>query len=698
MRFGNTSLILFIIILAVSCSLFGKWRMIPVERAERVILDWHFSQAKVPEQSDDIVLVLGGEKSFSSLGAWPWQRKTHAHLLGRLGLSKTVIFDILMPEKKDPLQDGVLTQVVNAMGNVVVAGHVSSDGNQDTLILPFPELYDAAAEFGVVNINKDVDGLLRSLVPFRRVDQTYIASLPLSAAALLTGDTPRLIGKHHSTLLMGNRIIPISEDGNIWVQFSDKGIVQYEYIDVLNGRIPPDRFKEKIVIVGIAASGASDFYSIPSFPGSKVISGAEYNARALKTLLWGDVPKRIPPWAAAFICFLASLTGAFFIRFRPLIAYTGLILVLAVLSIATHICFLSASIWIDLAMPLISVVVSFSATQGVRYALIHKDWELQSQSIESIHTTDVQNIDKYENYADYLKTMWETFEFSHRVHVAQADIGEKDLDARFIPTGNQLKISRPGPNGMKAGMAIPVSGVFGNREFVLLGWDDYIEKKILKTLSAVILSNAWFFYSYKEAEKRKGVLLNAIHSIFLALDFRDPITGGHSTRVATLALDLLHYMGKNQLIDDYQEGLTEDIYLGALVHDVGKIGIPDTILLKEGKLTDEEFDTIRKHPVIGRDIMNTAGLPQASINVMLQHHERFDGSGYPHGLKGTDISLGGRIVAVADVYDALTSDRPYRKGWASEKTCDFIHSKRGTDFDPHIVDAFMKLKNHMTMD
>ncbi len=689
-------LIISVFILALTCSFFGKTRIIHVERAERMIFDLHYSQKESSENTGEIVLVLGGEASFSQLGAWPWPRKTHATLLGRLGLSRTVMFDILMPERTDPAQDRLLAKVIETMGNVVVAGHVLMTDDGDELILPYPELYHAAAEFGVTNINKDIDGLLRSLVPFRAAGGKYVASLPLANAAFLSGDTPKLIGKRQSSLVVGDRLIPISDNGNIWVRFSDTDIVQYEYIDVLTGRIPADRFAGKIVIVGIAASGASDFYSVPAFPGSRVISGAEYNARALKTLLWGDVPKRIPPWLAACICFLAAIAGAGFVRMKPMAAFFGISLILVVFTAFSHLSFLFASVWIDLAMPLISLIVSFSATQGLRYALVHKDWEMQSRSIEKITAVDIQSVNRHEDFSEYLKTIWEKFNLSKRVCIVATGVDERGLEPHFVPDENQLKISLPGPNQMRAGMAVPVAGVFGKREFVLLGWDDFIEKNTLKTLSAVILSNAWFFKSYKEAAKRKEVLLKAIHSIFLALDFRDPITGGHSTRVSALALALLEYMADTGLLDGQcgDENRIEDIYLGALVHDVGKIGIPDSILLKKGKLTDEEFDTIKSHPVIGRDIMGTAGLPQAAIDVMIQHHERFDGSGYPYGLKGKEISLGGRIVAVADVYDALTSDRPYRKGWSSKKTCDFIRSKQGTDFDPDIVAAFLKMKGH----
>ena len=493
--------------------------------------------------------------------------------------------------------------------------------------------------------------------------------------------------------MIGNRLIPVSEYGEVWVQSPEKNLKQYEYIDVLNGSVDPENFRDKIVIVGVAASGASDFYSVPSFPGFKVISGAEYNARALISLLWSEIPLRVSSWITALICFFAVFIGAWFVRLRPIWAFSGLSLVLIIISVLFHICFIYTSVWIDLITPLISIALSFFATLGLRFTLIHRDWEVQSRSIGSITDIDIQAVNHHKYFSTYLETIWGQLDLPNQIQIVDANIAEKDIVQHFIPNGNKLKINQPGPKGLKTGMAIPISGSIGKREFVLLGWNDSIEESTLKTLSAVILSNAWFFKSYKEAAKRKDILLKTINAIFLALDFRDPITGGHSTRVSSLTLEILKYMVDLRIVDQKQADSIEDIYLGALVHDVGKIGIPDTILLKEGKLTTEEFDTIKTHPVIGYDIMKTAGLPQTSINVLLQHHERYNGTGYPKGLKGKHISFGGRVVAVADVYDALTSDRPYRDGWSVEKTREFICSKSGTDFDPEIVDVFMKMKN-----
>ena len=133
------------------------------------------------------------------------------------------------------------------------------------------------------------------------------------------------------------------------------------------------------------------------------------------------------------------------------------------------------------------------------------------------------------------------------------------------------------------------------------------------------------------------------------------------------------------------------------MHDVGKIGIPDYILLKPGKLTPEEFEVMKGHSKIGYELLkdSRSEIMRAGAEVAISHHEKFDGTGYPHGLKGNHIPLFGRIVAVADVFDALTSERPYKRAWPMEDACRFLEDGRGKHFDPLCVEAFLAGWEHV---
>jgi HD-GYP domain-containing protein (c-di-GMP phosphodiesterase class II) len=130
---------------------------------------------------------------------------------------------------------------------------------------------------------------------------------------------------------------------------------------------------------------------------------------------------------------------------------------------------------------------------------------------------------------------------------------------------------------------------------------------------------------------------------------------------------------------------------GALLHDIGKMGVPDSVLLKPGPLDEDEMAIMRQHPVYAQQLLSRIEYLQPAMDVPYCHHEKWDGTGYPRGLSGEDIPLAARIFAVVDVYDALTSDRPYRKAWTQEKALTEIRSQRGRQFDPRVVDAFFEL-------
>lgn len=181
--------------------------------------------------------------------------------------------------------------------------------------------------------------------------------------------------------------------------------------------------------------------------------------------------------------------------------------------------------------------------------------------------------------------------------------------------------------------------------------------------------------------KLADLYLATIRSLALAIDAKDEYTSQHIVRVQHFAVAIAQQM---QLpASDF-----EAVRTGALLHDIGKLGIPDTVLLKPGRLTDEEFAVIKRHPDIGAQILGPVQFPWPVLEVVRHHHERWDGSGYPCGLSGREIPITARILSVADVYDALTSDRSYRKAWSHEAAMEHIRKSAGKDFDPVVVEAF----------
>ncbi|BCY18247.1 hypothetical protein hrd7_20960 [Leptolinea sp. HRD-7] len=173
-----------------------------------------------------------------------------------------------------------------------------------------------------------------------------------------------------------------------------------------------------------------------------------------------------------------------------------------------------------------------------------------------------------------------------------------------------------------------------------------------------------------------------IESLSRALNLRDYETEDHSRRVSMMMIDLSDIMG-------FTPEEKKHIYRGTLLHDIGKIGVPDTILRKPGLLTPEERKIMEQHPIYSYELLKSIDYLQPALSIPHLHHEKWDGTGYPHGLKGEVIPLSARLFALVDVFDALTSDRPYRKAWSVEKTMEYIKEQSGKHFDPGIVPVFL---------
>jgi len=178
-------------------------------------------------------------------------------------------------------------------------------------------------------------------------------------------------------------------------------------------------------------------------------------------------------------------------------------------------------------------------------------------------------------------------------------------------------------------------------------------------------------------------MLSTLNSMAKILDARDPHTSQHSTRVTNFSLT----MGNILTLSEEDKDV---LYIASSLHDIGKVGIPDSILLKKDKLTDEEFRIIKRHPDIGADILKPLPPMARETDIIRYHHERYDGKGYPSGIGGQEIPLLSRIITLADAYDAMTSDRPYRNGLLIDKAIEEIKRCTGSQFDPELASIFIK--------
>lgn len=279
--------------------------------------------------------------------------------------------------------------------------------------------------------------------------------------------------------------------------------------------------------------------------------------------------------------------------------------------------------------------------------------------------------------------------------------GRVALERRAISTDDpaQIKVSNPefaalwAKEGFVAYYGLPliakgeVKGVlelFHRVPFTV----DAERARFLSTMAsqaAIAIDNVQLF----EGLQRANVELNLAYDTTLegwarAMELRDQETEGHTRRVTEMALRLARAMGMS-------EGELVHVRRGALLHDIGKMGIPDTLLLKPGPLSSEEWQVMQQHPVYAYELLSPISFLRPALDIPYCHHEKWDGTGYPRGLKGEQIPLAARIFAVVDVWDALTSDRPYRLAWSREQALAYIKEQAGKHFDPRVVEAFLAL-------
>jgi len=213
-------------------------------------------------------------------------------------------------------------------------------------------------------------------------------------------------------------------------------------------------------------------------------------------------------------------------------------------------------------------------------------------------------------------------------------------------------------------------------------WVDFLET--LAGQAAIAIDNATLFKNLQKSNFELEHAYDAtIEGWTHALDLRDRETEGHTLRVTDMATDLARILG-------LEEEVLIHMRRGGLLHDIGKLAVPDSVLLKPGPLTQEEWNTMRLHPQFAFDWLSPIAYLRKAVDIPYCHHEKWDGSGYPRGLKGEVIPLVSRVFAYADVWDALTSNRPYRPAWPAEKALEYIRENSGSHFDPSLLDVFLE--------
>lgn len=666
------------------------WNPLFLEKMDRAMMDRYMDSLPPRDSETPLVAILAQEQSFQELGSWPWPRSIHGDLIGKLSQARTVVVDLLFPEQTSISEDKALSDAVREHGNCVVAIHFSDTGEGVKAIPLCDQLNQSAKSIGVANLAPDIDGLYRFFNPLWNVEAHSLPSIALAGVLSHTKEKVSLEkGPLYSSLVLSSRRFPLNPEGGIVMStFNMKDIPIYEYVDVLRGRVQEDKFKNSLVMVGINAVGLGIQDTLPMYREGQVrsIPGVMYVALSIQTLLEDGGVAVLPPWTGGILASLAS----FFAGILGLMPFSwGWVVALAlglVLLVLPYILVFCLSLWLPSTGALMVLCVSYLVVAAIRAVGMSRSVRMGSIYTEvlSLITSDSWNEQGMVVSPEaVLDRVWPEIEKLTSIQLLEKNLSEeeaKDFSTRGSVVNLDDSSSLIKIPGGKPPYRLLVKPAQGWEGLVVLGWCKNVSKEDLRSAMSMILSVSWFSVALKREKERTQAIEGAIKAVVAAVDAKDPETRGHSERVASLARELALAM-------DCPPDFIEELALGATLHDVGKIGIPDAILQKPAKLTEEEFERIKAHPSLGEDILRTVNLSDVARQALLEHHEKLDGSGYPAGLSEDEISLAGRIMAVADAFDALSSRRTYKEGWPLESILDLFDEGSGILYDPTVVEA-----------
>lgn len=662
-----------------------------IVRLDMAVFDHLQAHVSPPPPERKVVAVLASEQSMIAVRQWPWPRSVHAALLDRLRLADTVAIDILMSEPSDPNEDRAFVDAVERNGNVVQGMHLVQTGEGvHRLAIPFRELAMSIAGAGITNIPPESDGIYRDAFLCWAIGDAIVASFPTAAWMASGHDLPpfeRRGGHIVATLPSGEA--RLGGDFSFKLHHPAEEIPVYEYIDVLNGKHSEEVFRDAIVFIGVNAAGAADYFPIGR---GKVLAGVLYNAHAVLTLMHGWIPVAVPDWATAAAAALMAALGTAIGWGRSMrrgwlwAALAALLWVGA--SVAS---FFLAMTWLPPVLPLACLLAGFFGASAAQLRFLSGEWNVSHLSIESLLSLGGELRESgATTFPEYLDSRWPSVEKWSGIELVEPYADDASDNVRFVlaeaashekDSVNSRITVISSRRGNRMLLRLPDGGR-GEARYSVLGWKGKRSGETLKSVGALVLSAATHFKALEESKARRELFLSVIRLIMGAVDAKDPTTAGHSERVAELSRELAEASGLSA-----QE--VDDIYLAGLLHDVGKIGVPDSILNFPGRLSDADMEVMRRHPGIGADIMERIELSKTIRDGIVEHHERLDGKGYPAGLGEGELSLAGRILKIADVYDALISKRQYKDPMPKDLVYKILMEGAGREFDAAYLDLFL---------
>lgn len=578
-----------------------------------------------------IVIAAIDEKTLEQFGRWPLKRVHYARLLDSLREASVVGFDIIMAEPT--ADDPELRAAISRHGRVVLPVYIENDAR-----ISYPAATLTPCATGHIHVEQDIDGIVRKVFHMLLYQGNAMPSFAtgLFKAATDAREDRQQITKADPDEGQSLRIIQ-KVPMNINFYGPPGTFPQISLADIAQGNYAPSFFKGKVILVGLTTAGIEDKKLVPFGQERNGMAGVEVHANILNNLFDQNAIRVTDERIRIISAILFSLIGIFvFLKLGEKAAAVFWFSALIVITAGTYFFFAVRNLWINPSL--------FYFTFSFLYL-----------------TAYVTKLDEA---------------------ARQLDIEYKTINDRLGGTAdaNTVKRGETGPGILSflspGGINTKVEKLLALEQEYEQQLEDTVRKRtqeLTEALSKInTMSNEMIFRLTKAAESKEFG------------------TGEHIVRIGLYASEIAGLLGMNK-------EFIELITFASPMHDLGKIGIPDNILLKPGGLTLDELNIMKRHTLIGENILSKSSFPkiQLSASIALNHHERWDGTGYPRGLKGKEIPVEARIVMVCDIYDAMRSARPYKPAFNHHKATEIIiggdERTRPEHFDPDVLQAFIRL-------
>jgi len=637
-----------------------------------------------------VAFVVIDQNSLKSLAAWPFPRSYYARVIERLTEdgARAVLLDLDLstpgPVKNEDRQ--LVESAKNSL-RVVMAVQMEERTNPEGALirnvsLPFPELADSALAVGGIAFDVDPDGVIRRMPrSINLIDKIYY---PMG--------------------VVGARIIdPVTP-----FQFPEGAMINYSYErlssqpvvpfnKLLEGQFPEGSFTDRIVLVGATSIDLHDFWMTPS----GVMPGVFIQAAVLETALNHSWYQRQGPLSAILVVMLVSMLLGVLVSglgWRGAITVT----VLHIGIVSASAIMLASGQYLLQTVPLIIIAIVLVPLQtvlkvGGAEKKLHQERERTEVILKLSELTMAEDAGR-DTYMAPLVLLRQALGLDRILLFTSAEdkdppwiIEDVFTDGRQLPAYKLERVIDCLEEGEcltdrleRISTYVPM--MTARRRLGVMYTENPLDRPLgkegLRLLLSFATQTAYFLETVELDNRVKSLYQNSIKAISRALDSKDRFTAEHSEFA-------VEYVDRYGNACGLKREDIESLHVGALLHDIGKIGVPDNILKKVGTLTGDEYEAVKKHPGLGYDIVKDMPFPTGIKNIILHHHEMYDGSGYPDGLKGEEIPLIVRIFSIMDAYESLVGKRPYRDPLDTGAALEMMKKASGRQFDPDLLDKFI---------